>query len=187
MNDYRLKNFDGSIYLCGFMATGKSSVGKELARLLEKPYTDLDSKIEQQEGRPVKNIFEQKGEAYFRKKEWECLLDLTRTFRGVVSLGGGALHDQRVVDHLKVHGLLIYLKTSLDVIIDRVMRNKKRPIVLNEQGELKSRETLYAELKTLYSEREPLYEQAQITLHGNHNTQKKDQAVKLVEKIKRYV
>lgn len=187
MNEYWLKRFDGSIYLCGFMATGKSTVGRRVAELLEMPFVDLDDVITEKEGKTIKEIFEQEGEEYFRKVEWTCLLELTRTYKGIVALGGGALHNQRVVDHLKVHGLLVYLKTPLDVIVERVMRNTKRPIVLDDNGKLKTRDTLFSELKTLYSSREPLYEQAQITLEGNGKSIKKDQAQALVEKIKRYV
>ena len=187
MNEYRLKKFEGSIYLCGFMATGKSSVGKHLAELLDKPFKDLDRVIVEKEGKSIRKIFGEHGEEYFREKEWKYLLELTRTFKGVVALGGGALHNQHVIDHLKVNGLLIFIKTPLELIVERVLRNTKRPMALDEDGKLKSRETLFTELKTLYSSREPLYEQAQITLEGQKGSLKQDQAKKLVEKIKRYV
>lgn len=187
MNEYRLKKFEGSIFLCGFMATGKSTLAKMLAKELEKPFKDLDKVISMNENCSIKKIFEQFGEPYFREKEWEALLELTRTFKGVVALGGGSLHNQRVVDHLKVHGILVYIETPLDVITERVLRNTKRPIVLNSDGKIKSKETLFTELKALYLSREELYEQAQIKLEGSGNESKEGQVQLLVEKLKRYV
>tara|TARA_R110000868_G_scaffold37111_4_gene131346 strand:- start:36711 stop:37274 length:564 start_codon:yes stop_codon:yes gene_type:complete len=187
MNDYRLKKFDGSIFVCGFMATGKSTIGKIVADKLERPFLDLDHVITTKENRSIKKIFARFGEPYFREKEWEYLLEITRTFKGVVALGGGALHNQRVVDHLKVHGLLVYIKTPLEVIVERVLRNTKRPIVLNEAGKIKSKETLFRDLKTLYLSREELYEQAQINLESSGYESKERQAQLLIEKLKRYV
>lgn len=187
MNDYRLKKYDGSIYLCGFMATGKSTIGKLVAKELGLPFKDLDQLISTKENLSIKKMFEEYGEPYFREKEWEYLLELTKSFKGVVSLGGGALHNQQVVDHLKVHGILVLIKTPMDVIVERVLRNTKRPIVLNSNGEIKSKETLFKDLKTLYSSREELYEQAQIKLESTGFESKKEQAKLLIEKVKRYV
>lgn len=187
MNEYRLKKFEGSIYLCGFMATGKSTIGRLIAKDLEKPFLDLDIVIISKEGCSIAEIFKKYGEEYFREKEWEALLELTRNFKGVVALGGGALHNQQVVDYLKVHGLLIYIKNPLDVIVERVSRNTKRPIVLNNEGKIKSKETLFKELKALYLSRDQLYEQAQIKMESSGLESKEGQAQLLIEKIKRYV
>lgn len=187
MNEYRLKKFDGSIYLSGFMATGKSVIGRKIAKKLDRPFVDLDSIITQKEGHSIKEIFQLQGEAYFREKEWEYLLELTRKFKGVVALGGGALQNQRIVDHLKVHGILVFIKTPLEVIIERVMHNTKRPIVLDKEGKIKSRETLFTELKALYSSRLEYYEQAQVILESDGYETKEGQAQKLIDKLTRYV
>ncbi len=187
MNEYRLKKFDGSIYICGFMATGKSTIGRLIAKELEKPFLDLDTVILNKEGCSISEIFRKYGEEYFREKEFEALLELTRNFKGVVALGGGALQNQQVVDHLKVHGLLVYIKTPLDIIVERVLRNTKRPIVLNNEGKIKPKETLFKELKALYLSRNPLYEQAQIKIESSGLESKEGQAKLLIEKLKRYV
>ena len=187
MNDYRLSKFEDSIFLCGFMATGKSTIGRIISKKLNKPFKDLDRVITEKENSTVKELFELKGERYFREKEWEYLLDLTRNFKGVVALGGGALHNQMIVDHLKIHGLLVYIKTPLDIIVERVSRNTKRPIVLDIDGKIKSRETLFTDLNTLYSKRVDLYEQAQIILDSTGFEKKEEQAQNLIEKLKRYV
>ena len=187
MNSYRLKKYQESIFLVGFMATGKSSIGKLLANELERPFIDLDEYIEEKEGKSIKTIFRDHGEIYFREREWEYLLELTQTFRGIVSLGGGALHNQQVVDHLKLYGLIVFLKTPLDVIVERVQRNKKRPIVLNEQGEIKSREALFSDLESLYLNRVDLYNQAQVILESTGTESKEEQSKRLIEKLQRYV
>ncbi|MEQ9310318.1 MAG: shikimate kinase [Balneolaceae bacterium] len=187
MNEYRLKKFDGSIYVCGFMATGKSTIGKMLAKELERPFVDLDKIISEKERSSIKAIFERFGEPYFREKEWQYLLEITRTFKGVVALGGGALHNQQVIDHLKVHGLLIFLNTPLDVVVERVLRNTKRPIALNSSGKIKSKETLFRELKALYLSRKELYEQAHIKIESTGYETKEAQTQLLIEKLKRYV
>jgi len=187
MNLYRLKKFAESFFIVGFMATGKSSIGKILAKELDRPFLDLDEYIAQKEGCSIKEIFTSRGEAYFRDREWRSLLEVTQNFRGVIALGGGALHNQQVVDHLKLFGLLVFLKTPMNVIVDRIERNKKRPIVLDEHGEIKSRETLFSELESLYLKREHLYNQAQIILESTGYESKEEQAAKLIEKLQRYV
>lgn len=187
MNSYRLGKFEGSIFVCGFMASGKSTLGEKIARKLEWDFLDLDQVIEEREGKSINQIFRENGEPYFRKKEWEYLLDLTRTFKGVVSLGGGALHDQKVVDHLKVSGLLVFVETPFEEIIERVRNNHERPILFNEGGEIKSKETLKEELKTLYSSREGLYKQAQISINTSIFTSIEEMAEKAIEKITRHV
>ncbi len=187
MNEYRLKKYQQSFFMIGFMASGKSTIGRLLAKKLERPFLDLDAYIVEKEGRDIKQIFEEDGETYFRELEWKAILEVTQNFKGVVSLGGGALHNQQVVDHLKIYGLMIFLKTDLKVTVERVMRNKKRPIVLNDQGELKSRETLFNELESLYLKRIDLYKQAQIIIESTGNETKDYQVKRVVEKLLRYV
>ena len=103
----KAKKYQESIYLVGFMASGKSAIGKILAQILEKPYLDLDDYIVEKEERSIPQIFNDKGEAYFRTQEWKYILEITQNFKGIVSLGGGALHNQKVVDHIKLYGLMV--------------------------------------------------------------------------------
>ena len=187
MNEYRLRQFSQSIFLTGFMATGKSSVGKVVAERLERPFTDIDTRIEQSTGKSIKDLFEQDGETAFREIEWQQLLEVTRTFNGVVALGGGALQNQHVVDHLKVHGLLVFIKTPMNVIMERILRNTNRPIALDANGKLKSPEALFTELNALYLNRIGYYEQAQIILESTGYETKDEQATKLIDKLQRYV
>lgn len=165
MNKKNLNRFDGSVYLCGFMASGKSTIGQSIARSLEWDFRDLDAFIEKGERKKIRDIFDEKGEAYFREKERTYLLELLHQFKGVVSLGGGALQDQQTVDHLKDNGLLVFVETPLDEIVERVHRNTHRPIIFDENGKIKSKDTLFRELKALYSKRIDLYEQAQVRIN----------------------
>jgi shikimate kinase len=187
MSDYRLKKFKDSFYICGFMGTGKSAIGSLLAKELQLPFHDLDNYLELKEGRNIPEIFKEEGEQYFRNKEWDYLLDLTRSFKGIVALGGGALQNQHIVDHLKVHGLLIFIDTPMEIILDRIINNPKRPIVRNELGKIKSRDILKKELETLYSARIELYKQAEVKLSTSGKEEKELVVNRLIEKIKKHV
>ena len=134
----------------------------------------------------IPQIFNDKGEAYFRKQEWKYILEITQNFKGIVSLGGGAFH-KKVVDHIKLYGLMVFLNTPLDIIFSRIVQNKNRPLVLNRWGEIKSQETLFSELESLYLKREYLYKQSQITLKSTGEETKEEQTSMLIEKLQRYV
>lgn len=187
MNEYRLKNYDGSFYVSGFMATGKSAVGKVVAKKLGVPFKDLDVVIEKKENKSIIEIFNTDGESHFRKLEQLYLLELTKTFKGVVSLGGGALQNQHIVDHLKLHGLLIYIDTPLNVILDRILRNPKRPITRDANGKIKNKEALKIELEALYSNRLKYYKQAQIKALTSGVEPKEVVANLIIQKIKTHV
>jgi shikimate kinase len=183
----KIENMEESVFICGFMASGKSTLGRALAKELDREFIDLDEVIEDREGRSIRQIFQKNGEEYFREKEWEYLLDLTRNFKGVVALGGGALQNQRVIDHLKIHGLLLFLETPVEVVVARVYNSEERPILFDDAGKIKSKETLFKELKALYSEREEFYKQAQITIRTPLFTTAQEMAEAAKDKITRHV
>ena len=187
MRSNRLERFKGNIYICGFMASGKSTLGKFLADRMEWDYRDLDKVIEEGENMSINKIFRDEGEDYFRKKEQEYLIELSGRFKGIISLGGGALQNQHIVDHLKVSGLLIFVDTPLDTIVERVMESDHRPILFDDKGEIKSKETLFTELKALYSEREKFYKQAQIKLDSSLYPKKEQMIKAAIDKITRHV
>ncbi|MEO1022009.1 MAG: shikimate kinase [Bacteroidota bacterium] len=187
MNEYRLERYKGSIYMCGFMGAGKSTIGKQVAEHLDLPFKDLDKEIEESEQKTIPELFSEEGEGYFREKEWEVLLHLTRTYQGVLALGGGALHNQKVVDHLKLHGLLVFIDAPLKRIVHRVLRNPHRPIARKTDGSLKTKQDLLAELKSLYSTREMFYQQAQIHISTKPFKKSSEVIPIVIEKIKRHV
>lgn len=187
MNLYKLNKFEGSLFICGFMASGKSTLGREIANELGWKFLDLDTFIEKREGKSIRDLFEVNGESYFRNKEREYLMELAKNFRGVLALGGGALQEQRVVDYLKLNGLLIFVDTPLEQITERVINNTERPILFDKNGKIKSKEILFAELKTLYLSREKFYKQAQISIKTSLFTSVEEMTQKVIEKIIRHV
>lgn len=183
----RLNSYDQSIYVTGFMASGKSTLAKAAAKELSLPHIDLDQEIERREGMTIQEMFDKRGESYFRIKEYETLIDLLENFKGIVSLGGGTLQDQKVVDQLKANGILLYVETPLELMVQRVKNNAERPILYDGDGKIKSEAALKTELKALYSNRLRFYEQAHITLDTSKFETKAELVKAAIYKIKRHV
>lgn len=146
------------IFLIGFMGCGKSYVGRNLAPLLDYDYIDLDKHIEAIEGLTVKEIFEQKGEAYFRLQEKEILHTLDSKQNMIVSTGGGAPCFFDNIEVMNAKGLTIYLNRTKRLVIYRLMKGlHKRPLLNGLSAE---------ELEKFYDERlesrKPFYEQAKL-------------------------
>lgn len=141
-----------NIYLVGFMATGKTSVGKELANRLNMEFFDLDDLIEQRENMAIVDIFKQKGEPYFRKAEKEAVKDISLKKDLVVGCGGGAIVDEENLATLKRSGLIICLKTEVDVILERSKGTVQRPLLNVENPRER--------ISELLKKREPFYNQA---------------------------
>lgn len=182
-----ISNLPERIFLCGFMGAGKSMIGQQLAESLECNYLDLDDRIEEKAGHAIPEIFEQEGEAEFRTIERRAILEAIREFEGVVSLGGGSLHNQHLVDHIKLNGLLIFIETPISVILERISADENRPLLLDEQGNPKGKETLHTELTVLYEERLPLYEQAVITIQNDGSEPVENIIEQLLNKIRNHV
>lgn len=168
-----ISNLPERIFLCGFMGAGKSTIGSKLAEKLGLTFLDLDDFIAHKTGKSIPEIFEEGGEQAFRKTERTCILEIIRTYEGVVALGGGSLQNQHMVDHIKLNGLLVFIETPISVILERIGKDRNRPLLLNEEGKIKNKEILETELGTLYEKRLPLYRQAELTVtdDGNKNTE----------------
>lgn len=149
------------LFLCGMMGSGKSTVGKELANRLEAPFLDLDELIEQEADMKIPTIFSEKGEEWFRSLERKLLIRESQRFDGVMALGGGSLQNQRMVDHLKVYGWLIFLNVPKSVILDRLSSSQNRPKL---KGNNAGSEQLNQTISALLKQRLPLYSQAEITI-----------------------
>lgn len=156
------------IYLNGFMGAGKSKVCPFLADLLERSCYDLDKLIEQKVGKKVLEIFEQDGEAAFRKLESEAIneLALNKT-KAVISLGGGALTIPENKQIIEKSGLVIYLKSSPELIFERVKNSTKRPLLNIERDENFER-NLLKKIKELLADRKEIYESADIIIERDH-------------------
>lgn len=118
-----------NIVLVGFMGTGKTSVGKELAGRLGRDFIDLDDVIEKRAGCTVNEIFRDKGEAHFRELEKAVIREYAHKNKMIIAAGGGAVIFDENVQHLKRNGLMICLKASADEILNRVRHETHRPLL----------------------------------------------------------
>ncbi len=118
-----------NIYLVGFMATGKTSVGKELAKKLKWKFIDLDELIEFDQKMPIRDIFSKKGEPYFRKAEKRALKTLAKEKKFVVGCGGGIVIDKDNIQLMKDTGKIICLNAKPEVILKRAAGNSARPLL----------------------------------------------------------
>ncbi len=118
-----------TIYITGFMGAGKSVVGEELARLLRRPFIDLDASIENAAGSSVASLFERRGEVEFRKLERKALLRAAKRSGVVVALGGGTLLDPRHRAIVK-KGFLVCLSCSKAELLRRLRpKQASRPLL----------------------------------------------------------
>lgn len=150
------------ISLIGYMASGKSAVGQELARKYDLSFLDLDGYIESKEGMTISKIFETKGEIYFRKIEGKYLKELLENSDNLVlSHGGGTPCYGDNLQLTKEHSTVIYLKASINTIVNRLKKGKnKRPLV----AQLNDDKLTEYVAKHIF-ERRNFYEQAHHTIN----------------------
>ena len=118
-----------NIYLVGFMGTGKTSVGRQLAKQKKWNFVDLDELIELQQQRRIVDIFAQDGEPYFRKVEKKVLKQVSSQKKFVVACGGGVVLDSGNIKLMKKTGILICLCATCEAILKRVSASSSRPIL----------------------------------------------------------
>lgn len=186
-NFQMISNLPDLIFLCGFMGAGKSVISEQLADKLDRPFIDLDDHIEELTDQTIPQIFKDSGEAGFRTAERRALMEVVREYEGVVSLGGGSLQNQHVLDHLKLNGLLVFIETPISVILDRVLQDTNRPLLLDKDGNPKTKDQLEQELTALYEKRFPLYEQAVISIKNDGSNKIEDVVEELLKKIRNHV
>ena len=138
-----------NIYLIGPMGSGKTAVGRRLARLLDVPFYDSDAEIERRTGVDIPFIFDREGEAGFRQREREAIEALTRLEPIVLATGGGAILSADNRTRLSATGTVVYLETSLGQQLKRVGSGRGRPLL--RDGDLAER------LAALRTDREPFY------------------------------
>jgi len=151
-----------NIILCGFMATGKTSVGKKLAEILGREFVDLDAAIEAEEGISIPIIFAERGEQAFRELE-SCMVERIMNRTGlVVSTGGGTVVNPRNMANLKNCGVVVALTADIPTILRRAGSGEDRPLLQTEDREERIRELLL--------KRAPFYAQADITIETSSIT-----------------
>ncbi len=147
-----------NLALVGFMGTGKSSVGRLVASLLNFEFVDTDELIERSTGHRIADIFAQHGESHFRQLETETLKSLETHRNLVISTGGGSVVDPQNLASLRTHSYLICLWVSPEGIYKRVRHQTHRPLLLDPDP--------LAKITSLLKEREPAYRQADLLINS---------------------
>jgi len=135
--------------LVGLPGSGKTTVGRQLARRLHLPFVDSDHEIEVRIGCSIREFFEREGEARFRDIEEEVLDSLSQGTSKVISTGGGAVLRANNRLHLHGRGRVVYLKSTPEELFRRLRHDTNRPLLQVADPLLK--------LKNLFAERDPLY------------------------------
>lgn len=162
MGDNSFKN-RGRIFLIGFMGSGKTTFGKKLASLTDRPFYDLDEEITHKIGMCISDYFLKYGEDEFRKQEKEALHELARVQEGIIATGGGTPCFYDNMKWMKSKGITIYLNMPAKALLSRLSgkEREKRPLL---QGKDDSQLLTY--INTTLTERDPYYQQADITLNA---------------------
>lgn len=159
------------IVLLGYMASGKSSIGKKLAEILSVPFVDLDVLISKKEKLSIQDIFKNKGEIYFRKKETEYLNDfLIQKDNFILAVGGGTPCYANNMAIINNNSKSFYLKSSIQSIYNKLSNKKnkhKRPLI----SEINNKDLKEFIAKHLF-ERSPFYEQAHYTVTTDNKSKK---------------
>lgn len=150
------------VVLVGLMGAGKSTVGRRLARTLGLPFRDSDDAITEAAGCSISDIFEIYGEAIFRDLEERVMLRLLGEPVQVLATGGGSFANPRIREAVLGRAVAVWLKTDLEVLLERVSRRNTRPLL--QQGDKR------ATLTRLMEERYPLYAEAHITVDSGAGT-----------------
>jgi len=146
-----LAEFDISVALIGLPGSGKTTVGRQLARRLQLPFVDSDHEIESRIGCSIREFFDREGESRFRDIEEEVLDALTQVPAQVVSTGGGAVLRAANRTHLNGRCRVVYLKSTPEELFRRLRHDTNRPL-LQVADPLQK-------LKNLFAERDPLYQE----------------------------
>lgn len=171
------------IFLIGFMAAGKSTIGNLLAQSLGYEYKDTDQIIEERENMSIHKIFLARGEDYFRRLESTVLREITgepaeKAF--VISTGGGMPCSEDNIAHMKRYGTVVYLKATPDDILRRINHSEERPVF----HRLKSKGDERKGLEDMLRQRESYYNQASLIFDTTNNTDPHNIAEQIAHTLK---
>ncbi|SJM93951.1 shikimate kinase I [Crenothrix polyspora] len=138
-----------NIYLIGLMGTGKTTIGRQLAKSVKLPFYDTDKAIEESTGVDIPTIFEFEGEEGFRDREQKMVQQLTQLKGIVLATGGGTVLREQNRNMLKQNGFVVYLQCPIDRILERTRRDTQRPLLQTENPRDR--------LEGLHKQREPHY------------------------------
>jgi shikimate kinase len=146
------------IVLVGLMGAGKTSVGRRLAEKLGIPFVDADHEIEVAAGKSIAEIFNDHGETYFREGERRVIQRLIGNGAQVLATGGGSYMNDETRARIQDHGISIWLKAPLDLLMKRVLKRQDRPLLKTEDPE--------SVMKALMEKRYPVYGLADVTVES---------------------
>ena len=176
IEDIREKLGNRPIVLVGLMGAGKSSIGRRLAEKLEIPFVDADHEIEVAADKTIPEIFTDHGEAYFREGERRVISRLIENGAQVLSTGGGAFINEETRHSIHAHGISVWLKADLPLLMKRVMKRADRPLLQTEDPE--------AVMQKLMDQRYPIYAKANVTVESKdlQHTQMVNEVIKVLAK-----
>lgn len=145
-----------SIVFVGLMGAGKTAIGRKVATMLSLPFIDSDHEIESVSRMTIPELFEHYGEAEFRALEQRVILRLLEGGPQVLSTGGGAFMNAQTREEIAAHGVSVWLKADLDLLMERVSKKQNRPLLKNPDPR--------GVLERLMGERYPVYAGANITV-----------------------
>jgi shikimate kinase len=145
-----------SIVFVGLMGAGKTVIGRKVATILRLPFTDSDHEIEGVSRMSVPELFERYGEPEFRALEQRVILRLLESGPQVLSTGGGAFMNAHTRSAIAEHGVSVWLKADIDTLMDRVGKNRARPLLQNPDPR--------GVMERLLAERYPVYAGADVTV-----------------------
>ena len=149
------------ISLTGMMGSGKTSIGKLLAKKINLPFYDSDENIEDKLSLKISEIFETYGEILFREQEEKICIDILKKEKFVLALGGGAITNVGIKDSIAKNSLLIYLKTDENILFERLKNDKSRPLLKGTN--------LKKQINNILKDREKLYSESNIIIENNVN------------------
>jgi shikimate kinase len=172
---------DLPIFMTGFMGVGKTKIGQRLAHNLERRFLDTDEMIEARAGKPISAIFADEGEDHFRQLEHECVAEAASMENAVISLGGGAIAQQRNLDLVHRSGVLVCIEADVETILHRVSRRDDRPLLSGL-----NRDEKREKIETMLAQRAQFYDQADVKVQSTDERSPEATALILLESLEHW-
>ncbi len=167
-----------NIYLVGYRGTGKTTIGKILAKKLNKTFVDTDELIENRKRKKIEQIFRENGEEYFRKIEHLILKEISSLKNQIVSTGGGIVIKEENRKIIKESGITIYLKADKETIYNRIKFDKNRPSLTDKDP--------LSEIEYLLEKRKPYYEEIADIEIDTSKTSINDSVNEIINRLKEF-
>ena len=165
-------NSNKNLVFLGMTGSGKSSIGKLVSKKLDLPFIDIDNLIVENTGMSISEIFEKKGEKYFRNLEEKITLKCLKKMKNVISLGGGGFINTKIRKEILINHFSFWLNWDDSILIRRIKKSKKRPLAFNSTDQ---------EIRTIIKDRSRIYSNAKFKINCNKLT--KTEIVKKIIKI----